>query len=426
MYLLLRNNKQSGPYSLEELKSMGLKAYDLVWLEGKSAAWRYPCEIEELKSFAPAVDEQPFDRFFRRPAPDTTATTTASSASPIPVTIQPSESFKPSSGKRIIYVTMPATTAQRPPVREMTASRETTPPVHQPVPPVRESAPRIIEDYSAQTIEDRAIIEELFPQKKRSPRVMRLLAIAICILALLAAGIFIGLNLNKDTLGLPSRVAAKLPPSAADQAIVHPAVQPLSAPVTTPPLSTTDAARPVDPVPNSIEKHDATSPVRAKATARTTGVRTQKERLTHPISQANGVLPAKDSAAGLTLVHQAPVVEPSHDNTEIADKEAVKAALANQVNVGANGYSVGTFGGITNLQLTVTNRSIYPLDLVIVEVQYIQANKKVFKTEDLYFHGIAAGSALMLEAPKSSRGVRVHYKIMSITSKEIGYTFSGI
>ena len=68
-YLLLRNNKQSGPYTVSELVSQGLKAYDLVWLEGKSAAWRYPSEIEELKAFAPIVEEQPFDRFYKKPNP---------------------------------------------------------------------------------------------------------------------------------------------------------------------------------------------------------------------------------------------------------------------------------------------------------------------------------------------------------------------
>ena len=71
MYLLLRDNKQSGPYSVEELAAHGLKAYDLVWLEGKSAAWRYPSEIQELKPFAPIVEEQPFDRFYRKPEPKT-------------------------------------------------------------------------------------------------------------------------------------------------------------------------------------------------------------------------------------------------------------------------------------------------------------------------------------------------------------------
>src|SRR3981081_3154720 len=67
-YLLLRDNKQSGPYSCDVLRIKGLKAYDLVWIEGKSAAWRYPSEVEELRSFAPVVEEQPFDRFYKKPS----------------------------------------------------------------------------------------------------------------------------------------------------------------------------------------------------------------------------------------------------------------------------------------------------------------------------------------------------------------------
>src|ERR1700722_17818430 len=106
MYLLLRNNKQSGPHSLDELKSMGLKAYDLVWLEGKSAAWRYPSEIEELSAFAPIVEEQPFDRFYKKTPP---ATSAPSSATQIPVAVaveaQLQRSSPQSTGKRIIYVT---------------------------------------------------------------------------------------------------------------------------------------------------------------------------------------------------------------------------------------------------------------------------------------------------------------------------------
>jgi hypothetical protein len=66
-YRLLRNNKESGPYSAEELIQMGLKAYDLVWIEGKSASWRYPSEVAELKPFAPVIEEQPFDRFYKKP-----------------------------------------------------------------------------------------------------------------------------------------------------------------------------------------------------------------------------------------------------------------------------------------------------------------------------------------------------------------------
>ena len=55
-YLLLRNNTESGPYSLDELKVMGLKAYDLIWIENRSFSWKYPAEINELALFAPPLE----------------------------------------------------------------------------------------------------------------------------------------------------------------------------------------------------------------------------------------------------------------------------------------------------------------------------------------------------------------------------------
>ena len=47
-YLLLRNNKQSGPYSIDELIGQQLKPTDLVWTEGKSRSWLHPYEMEEF------------------------------------------------------------------------------------------------------------------------------------------------------------------------------------------------------------------------------------------------------------------------------------------------------------------------------------------------------------------------------------------
>ena len=67
-YKLLRSNKESGPYSLNDLVTLGLKPYDLIWVDGRSAAWRYPSEVAELKDFAPAVEEQPYDRFYKKPS----------------------------------------------------------------------------------------------------------------------------------------------------------------------------------------------------------------------------------------------------------------------------------------------------------------------------------------------------------------------
>ena len=60
IYRILRDNKERGPFSLEELLELKLKSYDLIWIEGRSAGWRYPSEIEALKSYLddPSIQNQ--------------------------------------------------------------------------------------------------------------------------------------------------------------------------------------------------------------------------------------------------------------------------------------------------------------------------------------------------------------------------------
>jgi hypothetical protein len=48
-YLLLRNNQQSGPHSIEQLAAIGLFPIDLIWIEEQSTVWKYCEEVEELK-----------------------------------------------------------------------------------------------------------------------------------------------------------------------------------------------------------------------------------------------------------------------------------------------------------------------------------------------------------------------------------------
>ncbi len=59
VYLLLRNNKQSGPHSLEELLTLDLKPLDLIWIEGKSFGWSYPAEISLLKPYVEEAQQSP-------------------------------------------------------------------------------------------------------------------------------------------------------------------------------------------------------------------------------------------------------------------------------------------------------------------------------------------------------------------------------
>jgi hypothetical protein len=63
VFLLLRNNSQLGPFTIDELMQQKLSADDLIWVEGFSLAWALPSELDLLKlsniDTAPHTDARP-------------------------------------------------------------------------------------------------------------------------------------------------------------------------------------------------------------------------------------------------------------------------------------------------------------------------------------------------------------------------------
>jgi len=243
-YLLLRNNKQAGPYTLDEIREMALKAYDLVWVEGKSAAWRYPGEIEELKSFAPPVEEQPFDRFFKKPSQETQSTNIikqpAAEAEKSRYAPAVSEHLPAASGnKAAIYINLPAETKtseekdpqeyveKKQPVREKIVQQE--PAFKEPVQKsFSESLPGNRIEPTAQPVRQAVVFDDVYSspsdelnklyaqraakQKTKSTNLQHLIkpvAIGFGLVLLLAAGIFIGLSINRRGLNSTQSNAAK-------------------------------------------------------------------------------------------------------------------------------------------------------------------------------------------------------------------------
>src|SRR5688500_5270433 len=48
VYLLLRNNLESGPFTFDELLQQQLRPSDLIWVEGRSTEWAHLSEFEFL------------------------------------------------------------------------------------------------------------------------------------------------------------------------------------------------------------------------------------------------------------------------------------------------------------------------------------------------------------------------------------------
>ncbi len=436
MYLLLRDNKQSA-YSLSEIQAKGFKKYDLVWIEGRSAAWRYPGEIDELKAFAPIVEEQPFDRFFKKPSEEKRETRTQNTQ---PFKKETETAISTASnkvfievGSKKVYATLPAKkvpAAQQPQtILVKPSARQESKQISEKEEKasVPEKVPAIYyqEKVAAFQQEEKTYYkEEKIIRRKNSQyrQYLQPFAVAVCVIALLGAGIFIGMSIRKNSSD-----------SQADEKNIAKVDKARDAQNTSIPISTS--------VP--VEEKSATTGKESDYLndLSNSGLETKplpEEKNSRNISEKKKTNKQKTDAA-VNIPKVVPLENVADSNSEgfasrksihrdniVTDKDIIKNSIGTLVSVSSNKYNVGTFGGISEVQLTVSNKSIYPLDLVMVEVQYVQANKKIYKTENIYYHNVRPGESLMQEAPKSSRGVKIQYKVAIVNSKEPSISYSGI
>lgn len=210
-YRMLRNNKESGPYSWQDLIDMPLKAYDLIWVEGKSASWRYPSEIEELKAHAPAVQEDFYAQFH-------TPAKVAGSAAPSTATVS-AKSIRKTDEKKFVAVILPQTAKE--PVALVTrkiepalAKKEVQPePAAVPALPVVETtvqpAPQVKKPVKKETIipTEKILAEDsslsLPEPVAYQPNKLRYW-MAIAFLFILAAGIYLGTRQPSNTTAGPA------------------------------------------------------------------------------------------------------------------------------------------------------------------------------------------------------------------------------
>ncbi|GAA0524516.1 hypothetical protein [Chitinophaga japonensis] len=92
--------------------------------------------------------------------------------------------------------------------------------------------------------------------------------------------------------------------------------------------------------------------------------------------------------------------------------------------VSTNDYRTGFLGGIKNLELTVRNQTEYPLDNVVVTVQYLRSNGEVFKTERYTISEVPAKGTRSIEAAASRKGMKVQLKLISITSQAMNFCWA--
>ncbi|MBS1918713.1 MAG: hypothetical protein JST17_00505 [Bacteroidetes bacterium] len=416
-YLLLRNNKESGPYSREELLDIGLKAYDLVWVQGKSAAWRYPSEVEELKTFAPAIEEQPFDRFYKKKSEEKSLEIQGDTNGAMAL-------------KKAVFVTMPS------PKKEI-AEAENTIINHGEKSFQRVKTINVTENPVAAEVKYSQPLDEikdkyiktLQHRKQKAARknfLIKNLKRASVFIYVLALGILIGFTLKSKTSKkyIAEQPIKSLQSSASVQTPEQMQIQTSSGNNTS--ELTTQQQLPLmasntEEKKELVEKKTILFSVKSNTSKNNSGslnsekITTAKKEMSFdqntPSVEVNSVTGERIKKSR----------ETNDESVSVSQSDISKL-----VSVQGNDYKRGVFGGIRDLQLTVTNNSKYILDNVVVALQYLKPSEQPLKTENISFQSIAPKGSLTIAIPPSNRGIKVAFKIIKIESKELNNQTAGL
>jgi hypothetical protein len=425
-YLLLRDNKQSGPYSAAELAAKGLKAYDLVWLEGKSAAWRYPSELPELKPFAPVVEEQPYDRFYKKtneeshPALDRAQKAALTEAKKeivekIESTPVKKEEIKqeetpvnkepelPNVNPKKIYVTLPsvATSANK----KSFSQNINTIAEERPVVKKQETTPVIIfEDAIPNTTTDKDLYTQLQENERsrpaRSRPAMRPVMLTLMAACILLFGVIIGLyisNMKQQSQNHELENMVKRIQERDQKRNEAPPVAPQNLPVQEVQTQAVDSSN-----VQMKEQEDPTEKLRISTVAR------------------KGNLPPDSKQQSEAELASNTVAKEDKTTYKEGAIEAARKNIHQMLLVENSKFKTGVLGGISELQMTLSNNSRFPLDQVEIEIKYFGPEQKLVKTQTLLFNDIAPGEQKTLDAPRTSRGITIDYTITRIQSKVLG------
>lgn len=416
-YLLIRNNKKSGPFLLDQLKEMGFKPYDLIWVEGKSAAWRYPGEVDELKEYIPIVEEQPFDRFYKRPE--------EKKEKHFHEIIEEAEKMKSAklqafSEKQLvtvnetthpkIFVSMPEPST---PSIDTVKIKEIT---HKKIDEQTGNL-RQVENHDLVSEKNESSIDELKSfyantyrtrtQKNiRNKNSKKIIEYSVAAFFLLTFGTLIFLNfIPGETKSIVSSAPVKNNFTEKRPILLSPEknMETISKP--------DESIESATDMPNEIkvlvpvEKKNRSNDLKASVKNKESGADDIKTVSSQTVSDGQRQKSVRDN--------DAPIFEK-------------RADISSQVSVIANEYKRRSFGGIENLQLTVVNFSNFILDKVIVELQYLKPSELPLKTEKIEFSAIAPNGSMTLKIPDSPRGIKVLYKITHVASDQFHRKTAGM
>lgn len=452
-YLLLRNNQQTGPYSLEEIIQLNLKPFDLVWVEGRSAAWRYPGEIEPLKAFVPAV-----------PQPESTFQPIATDILDQTVTnqLRTSVPFNTPSIPKTVFVSFP----DRGEKISMASQKKQA--LAEPIRrPSFDPAPGTVqknEDEQVQTNYSRSVheVEEdytnwVFRQKtrKKFPVSKKHLALALLVISISAGCYWLltGSDVDSDSNSLHSNIggqAKALPQeenipapvneesravetnivkeqvhnSTKKQAAVTPLLShkrkiiPANQPSTSPLITEEDSR---------IEKQESIPDAENVATQQNQTAKTEKEKKKKVREMIRDVFSKKnkkEETAQNSPSQEEPVPANNRQTTRreesTSTNEESGTAIAEQLDLSSNAPD-NWMMGVTGLKITLRNKSQSTIQKAAVTVLYYNENNQLLEKKTIYFTNVAPRGKATMAAPDHKFADHTEFRLGAVSVRDDSY-----
>lgn len=415
VYRLLRNNQELGPYSLEELLQHTPKPTDLVWVEGKSASWAYPYEIDSLKAYVVA------------PVPQ------------VPVAPSATQPAKREDAERHIFVRLPegARKAVSHPAADPLEARAEA--LRQRV--AAQAGGQHTAEESLQTRYNRSIndVEEEYThwyyRQKTKPKKSRgrFLVVTLVGIALLTGGYFTSqLLLKSNTASAVQQLEHNSEETARAAIVPVVAAQPI----------TTDTL--VNTLFDSVQVLPQGKPAQVKK-----DLANKKPNTQNPIAETTAPLPAESTATAPSLAVQpepepvveeapAPVAtkkrggflglfrkkekEPATTEPEPAGGRKAKrrdgaaqpvSPLVEHIELRSDATRESWMLGVMGQKLTLVNHNPQPVGSASVEVSYYGEDKTLLEKKTIRIANIAAKGQATAALPDNRVAERVSLKVLS-------------
>ena len=440
-YLLLRSNKQSGPFSQEQLLQLGLKPYDLVWIEGKSAAWRYPSEVPELKDYAPTVEEQPYDRFYKKQADEPKEKEEVTTPAHVHVKheyemqTEPELKYEQYMPKKSVSVILPKTellksepVKAKPELKEepVFVPKQTSALVNSQTP----VQPSEVETKYSQPLDEikEMYVKQLQQRKHKTAQkkfIFQSLKKAAVFIAIIGCGVLIGFIIkpknSKNKNNIVNSKTKNVSPADAQVSTNEETVQAKSDNSSLPEITKAKEQPPkINSETIANEQLSVPQEIHEKNAIEKKKVDEEKNEIS-----TNQVMPVNTTTGDRNKKLRNDVESETNDYSV---KPGINATgdILKSVSVKANNYKLKAFGGFQNLALTVSNESKFTLDNVLVELQYLKLNEQPVKVEHIRFQSIEPGGSLTIRVPENKRGAKLSYKIIKIEPKDFNTITAGL